>query len=434
MPKSARSTGERANELSACEAARRIARAELTSEALIRACLERIAEREAVVGAWQYLDPDLALAKAQARDRQPSRRPLHGVPIGIKDIFDTADMPTCYGSAIYEGHRPNADAAIVRMLREAGAVVLGKTVTTEFAYFSPGKTANPHRPAHTPGGSSSGSAAAVADFMVPLAFGTQTAGSVIRPAAFCGVVGFKPTHGLVDMAGIKPLAPSLDTVGLFARAVEDVELVGRVLMGEDPRVPDLISVRPGRVGYCRTEHWDQSEPAAASALDQVAARLKGAGVEVAEVELPEVFRGLAEEQQTIMAFEARLALAAEWRDHAGKMSARVLELVETGRTCPEARYETALRCAAAARAAFEGVMASHDLLITPSAPGEAPLGRTTTGDPVFNRIWTLLHVPCLTLPVARGPQGLPVGVQLVGRFKADHQLLAQARWIEAELR
>ncbi len=434
MPKSARSTRERANELSACEAARRIARAELTSEALIRACLERVAEREAGVGAWQYLDPDLALAEAQARDRQPSRRPLHGVPIGIKDIFDTADMPTCYGSPIYEDHRPSADAAIVRMLREAGAVVLGKTVTTEFAYFSPGKTVNPHLPAHTPGGSSSGSAAAVADFMVPLAFGTQTAGSVIRPAAFCGVVGFKPTHGLVDMAGIKPLAPSLDTVGLFARAVEDAELVGRVLMGEDPRVPELVSVRPGRVGYCRTEHWDRSEPAAASVLDQVAARLKGAGVEVAEVELPEVFRGLAEEQQTIMAFEARLALAAEWRDHAGKMSAKILELVEAGRTCPEARYETALRCAAAGRAAFKGVMAAHDLLITPSAPGEAPLGRTATGDPVFNRIWTLLHVPCLTLPVSRGPQGLPVGVQLVGRFKADHQLLAQARWIEAELR
>ena len=434
MPESAGSASERANELGACEVARRMARAELTSEALVQACLQRIAERELAVGAWQYLDPDAALTEARARDREPSRGPLHGVPIAVKDIFDTADMPTCYGSPIYEGHQPGADAAIVRKLREAGAVVLGKTVTTEFAYFSPGKTANPHRPGHTPGGSSSGSAAAVADFMVPLAFGTQTAGSVIRPAAFCGVVGFKPSHGLVDMAGIKPLAPSLDTVGLLARAVEDADLLGRVLMGEDTRAPELVSERPRRVGYCRTEHWGQAQPASVAALDRVAARLEGVGVEVAELELPEPFSGLAEEQQTIMAFEARLALAAEWRDHAGRMSAKILELVEAGRACPEARYETALRRAAAGRAAFEVVMAAHDLLITPSAPGEAPLGRATTGDPVFNRIWTLLHVPCLTLPVSRGPHGLPVGVQLVGRFKGDHQLFAQARWIEAELR
>ena len=434
MANSAGSAGKRANELTACEAARLIARAELTSEALVRACLERVAEREPMVGAWEHLDSEAALAEARAHDLRPPRGSLHGVPIGLKDIFDTADMPTCYGSPIYEGHQPGADAAIVRKLREAGAVVLGKTVTTEFAYFSPGKTANPHRLGHTPGGSSSGSAAAVADFMVPLAFGTQTAGSVIRPAAFCGVVGFKPSHGLVDMAGIKPLAPSLDTVGLFARAVEDAEMVGRVLMGEDPRIPELVSVRPRRVGYCRTEHWGRAEPAAVAALDQVAARLKSAGIDMAELELPELFNGLAEEQQTIMAFEALLTLAVERRDHAARMSAKILELLEAGRACPEGRYEIALRRAAAARAAFEGVMASLDLLITPSAPGEAPQGRATTGDPVFNRIWTLLHVPCLTLPVARGPQGLPLGVQLVGRFKADHQLLAQARWIEAELR
>ena len=434
MPKSARFVGERANELGACEAARRIARAELSSEALTRACLERIAERDAVVGAWQYLDPDAALAEARARDRAPSRHPLHGMPIGIKDIFDTADMPTCYGSPTYEGHRPSVDAAIVRKLREAGAVLLGKTVTTEFAYSSPAKTANPHAPMHTPGGSSSGSAAAVADFMVPLASGTQTGGSVIRPAAFCGVVGFKPSHGVIDMAGIKPLAPSLDTAGLFARSVEDADLLGLILMGEDSRILELITERPRRVGYCRTEHWGRAEPATVSALDQVAARIKHAGVEVVELELPDPFRGVADEHQTIMAFEAHLALAAEWRDHADKMSAKILELLQEGRACPEGRYEAALRCAAAARAAFEGVMTSHDLLITPSAPGEAPAGKTTIGDPAFNRIWTLLHVPCVTLPVSRGPHGLPIGVQLIGRFKADRQLLAQARWIEAELR
>ncbi len=342
-------------------------------------------------------------------------------------------MPTCYGSPIYTGHRPQADAAAVRRIKEEGAIVLGKTVTTEFAYFFPGKTRNPHNPAHTPGGSSSGSAAAVADFMVPLAFGTQTAGSVIRPAAFCGVVGFKPSHGEIGMAGVKPLSPSLDTIGVFAHTVEDIDLLARVLAKADPATPELVFLRPQRVGYCRTEHWHQAEPAAVAALDAMAVGLRRAGVDVVDLNLPDAFHGLAEEQQVIMAFEMRLALAAEWREHAGQLSERLRELLESGRNCPESRYEVALRRAAAARSAFESLLGMVDLLITPSAPGEAPMGTATTGDPIFNRIWTLLHVPCLTLPAARGPQGLPVGVQLVGRFKGDHQLVARARWIEAEV-
>ncbi len=421
------------NELTASEAARRLARGELTAEALTAACLERIAAREGTVGAWQHIDPEAALAEARARDREKRRGPLHGVPIGIKDIFDTADMPTRYGSPIYDGHCPREDAAAVRIARNAGMVILGKTVTTEFAYFTPGRTTNPHNPAHTPGGSSSGSAAAVADAMVPLAIGTQTAGSVIRPAAFCGVVGFKASHGRIPAAGIKAFAPSLDTVGTFSRSVEDAELLGRLLLGESLAGPDLISARPLRIGLCRTEYWPRIEPAAAVVLEEAATRLGRAGVEVADIDLPEALHGLGEAQQTIMAFEAGLSFAAEARSHAEQLSPKLRELIEQGRQCPEARYEAALRRAAAARAAYEGLLADSDLLLTPSAPGEAPLGTAATGDPVFNRIWTLLHLPCVTLPAGSGPAELPIGIQLVGRFKADHALLAQARWIEAEI-
>src|SRR5579883_1264997 len=364
--------------LSARDAARRIAAGTLTAEALMRACLERIQSREATVGAWAHIDPDHALAEARARDQSAQRGPLHGVPIGVKDIMDTADLPTGYGSRAYHGHRPGSDAACVALARAAGAVVLGKTVTTEFAAMSPGKTRNPHNPAHTPGGSSSGSAAAVADFMVPLAFGTQTAGSVIRPAAFCGVVGFKPSHGEIGMAGVKPLSPSLDTIGVFAHTVEDIDLLARVLAKADPATPELVFLRPQRVGYCRTEHWHQAEPAAVAALDAMAVGLRRAGVDVVDLNLPDAFHGLAEEQQVIMAFEMRLALAAEWREHAGQLSERLRELLESGRNCPESRYEVALRRAAAARSAFESLLGMVDLLITPSAPGEAPMGTATT--------------------------------------------------------
>lgn len=421
------------NELSASEAARRIARGELGSTALLEACLARIAAREAVVSAWAYLDPDAALAEARARDREPPRGPLHGIPVGIKDIFDTADMPTVYGSSIYAGHRPQVDAASVRKLRAAGAVILGKTVTTEFAFFSPGKTVNPHNPAHTPGGSSSGSAASVADNMAPLAIGTQTAGSVIRPASFCGIVGFKPSHGVIDIAGVKPFAPTLDTIGTFSRSVEDADLLGRVLWGGNFDVPELVSERPRRVGYCRSDYWGEAAPEVETALERMAQVLREADIEVIDLELPEACRGLNEEQEIITAFEAHFSFAAEWRDHAARMSAKLLELLEMGRSIPASRYEVALRRAAAARAAFDGVFGSIGLVLTPSAQGEAPRGLESTGNPVFNRQWTLLHVPCVTLPVADGPQGLPVGAQLIGRFKRDHELLAQARWLEAEL-
>lgn len=434
MPKSPAPGGAQApNDLTAAAAARRIAHGNLTSVELVEACLARIAVRELEVGAWIYLDPKAALTAAEACDRAASRGPLHGVPVGVKDIFDTEDMPTEYGTPIYAGHRPRADAASVRRLRAAGAIVLGKTVTTEFAHIFPGKTKHPRNPAHTPGGSSSGSAAAVADRMIPLAVGTQTAGSVIRPAAFCGIVGFKPSHGRIEIAGVKPLAPSLDTIGAFARSVEDADLIGRVLWGESTSVPELVSERPRRVGYCRTESWDQAEAGVEQALDRVAAALRAAGVEVIDLELPQACRGLVEAQQIIQPFETRLSLAADWRDHGDRMSAQLRSQIERGAAISAERYEAALHHGAAARTAIESVFDRVDLILAPSARGEAPFSLETTGDPIFNRAWTLLHLPCITLPVMDGPHALPLGAQLIGRHKRDHELLARARWIEAEL-
>src|SRR6266849_2656957 len=297
--------------LSARDAARESAAGRLSATALVTACLERIAAREKVVGAWHHLDRDAALAAARRCDAVPPSGPLHGIPIAVKDLIDTSDMPTGYGSAIYEGHRPAADAACVALARAAGAVVLGKTVTTEFACFTAGKTANPRNPAHTPGGSSSGSAAAVADGMAPLAFGTQTAGSVIRPAAYCGCIGYKPSFGLINRAGVKPLADSLDTIGVFARTVEDAAFFAGVL-SERPALRHLTTPSEApRFGLYRTPMWDEAEPATAAALDTARAELERAGAMVEELAIAAEHHGLGEAQNTIMGFEMVQALAHE---------------------------------------------------------------------------------------------------------------------------
>jgi Asp-tRNA(Asn)/Glu-tRNA(Gln) amidotransferase A subunit family amidase len=295
--------------LSAREAARQITERRITAEALASAYLDRIEAREAMVGAWQHLDREQALEAARRRAAEPPRGPLHGVPIAVKDVIDTADMPTAYGSPIYRGHRPAADASCVALARAAGAVVLGKTVTTEFATFTPGKTANPRNPAHTPGGSSSGSAAAVADGMAPLAFGTQTAGSVIRPGAYCGCIAYKPSFGLINRGGVKPLADSLDTIGVFARSVEDAAFFAGVLT-ERPALRHLaVPQQAPRFGLYRTPVWDQAEPATAVALDAARAALERGGAVVAELQIAPEHEGLAEAQDTIMWFETVRALA-----------------------------------------------------------------------------------------------------------------------------
>ena len=415
------------------EAARQIADRRLSAEALVKICLDRIQERETVVGAWQFIDRERALAAARQRDTEPPRGPLHGVPIAVKDLIDTVDMPTAYGSPIYRDHRPAADASCVTLARAAGAVVLGKTVTTEFAAFTPGKTANPHNPAHTPGGSSSGSAAAVADGMVPLAFGSQTAGSIIRPAAYCGCIGYKPSFGLINRAGVKPLADSLDTVGVFARTVEDAAFFAGVL-SERPALRHLTAPNdPPRFGLYRTSMWEEAESATAAALDTARVALEGAGAPVAELAIAPEHHRLAETQDTIMRFEMVQALAYERIAHSAELSPQLAQMLDAGMTIGADEYERALAHAAEARAGLDAFFGECDAVLVPAAPGEAPPGLGNTGNPIFNRMWTLLGAPCVTLPARWANNGLPTGVQLVGRSRDDARLMACAAFLESVL-
>jgi Asp-tRNA(Asn)/Glu-tRNA(Gln) amidotransferase A subunit family amidase len=403
-----------------------------TAEAKVAACLDRIALREATVEAWAFLDPEAALARARARDRESVRGPLHGLPVGIKDIMDTADMPTAYGTPIYAGYRPRADAACVALLRAAGAVPIGKTVTTEFATTFAGKTRNPHDAARTPGGSSSGSAAAVADLMVPAALGTQTMGSVIRPAAYCGVVGFKPSFGMVNRAGIKPQAESIDTVGIFGRSVDAVARITAVLARAEPEPFRGMAARPPRFGVYRGPDWQHIEPCADAAIDVAARCFSKAGATVREIGTSPLLRDALDAHLIVVTFELAAALAYEWAAHRGELSPILTELIERGRAHTYERYLAAQAVAAESRRWIGAQFSDFDAWITASAPGEAPEG-FDTGDPVFNRVWSLLHVPAITLPAGAGPHGMPVGIQLIGRFGADADFLRTARWAEEKL-
>ena len=420
------------NELPACDALARLARREISAEELVRACLARIAARDGEVRAWEILDKAGALAEARRIDGLRDPPPLRGLPVGIKDLIDTADLPTAYGSPIYRGHRPSQDAACVRALRTAGAVILGKTVTTEFAYFGPGPTRNPRDLRRTPGGSSSGSAAAVAEAMVPGALGTQTAGSIVRPASFCGVVGFKPTFGLLSLEGIRPLAPSLDTLGVLTRTAADVPLWMGALSGAVTASITMLK-RPPCLGLCRTELWPRAAADTRQALEGVAQRLAREGAEIIEVELGPDFRGLADAQAAIMAAEMAASLRPERTGDPDRLSAKLREQLETGDRLTPERLAAARAQADRCRALFPSALAGCDALITPSAIGEAPIGLESTGDPIFNRIWTLLHVPCLSLPAAVGASGLPIGAQFVGLAGEDSSLLAVAAWAENHL-
>ena len=418
--------------LSAAEAARDIQAGRLTSEKLVAVCLERIAARDGELAAWVHVNAHAALAQARALDRQPAQGLLHGIPVGIKDIVDTADMPTEHGSPIYRGNRPRADAAAVALLRRSGCVILGKTATAEFANLHPPVTRNPRNLAHTPGGSSSGSAAAVADHMVPLALGTQTGGSVIRPAAFCGVIGLKPSFGSINRAGVKPVSDSLDTLGLFANTVEDVALALNVLSGRG--APDFSAkVSAPRIGFARTLRWKDADPATHTALESAASRLASAGADVKDAALPPAAEVLFEAQGLIMDFETARALAWEQSHHREAISATLRERLDEGWGVTREQYDYARQTARDARLQFTDLMRGFDLLLTPSAKGEAPQGLASTGDSLFNRIWTLLGVPCITLPCGNGPQGLPLGIQLVSAFEQDTALLAHAQWVANQL-
>lgn len=414
--------------LSANEAAARIREGKLTSEALVRSCLERIDARESEVHAWVHLDRDLALAQARERDRSPSRGPIHGIPFAAKDIMDTADLPTEYGSPIYKGNRPKADAACVALSRTAGGVLLGKTVTTEFASRIPlGETTNPHNPRHTPGGSSSGSAAAVADFMVPLAFGTQTVGSVIRPAAFCGCIGYKPSFGEVSTQGVKQNTASFDTVGLFARAVEDLALFRAAVTGFETKPLAAIPVNELKIGFCRTMFWDRAEAYTKKFVEDAATALAKAGAKVSDFDLGEPFEHFEATGRRINDYEFSRGLTWERTHHWNLLSEFQRDKFAKFLDISYEQYREAEAALAECRGHLIDAMKDVDVLLTPSAPGEAPEGLTSTGDTSFNILPTWTRTPCITLPVFTGPKGLPVGIQLIGQPNRDHRLLEGAQ-------
>lgn len=420
------------NKLSATEAARKLARREISAQALLADCLERIREREPLVHAWTFVDVDGAIARARQLDAHASPGLLHGLPIAVKDLFDTFDMPASYGSPIYAKHRPVSDAPSVALARAAGAIVVGKTVTTEFATFHPGPTCNPHNAQHTPGGSSSGSAAAVADFMVPLAFGTQTAGSIVRPAAYCGAVGYKPTYGTVCRVGVKMISDTLDTVGGFGRTVPDVGLFVAALSGRDELAIGNESGGAPRVGLCRTYEWDRALPETVGLFDDVEKRLRGKGANVRNVELPNEFSRLADAQITIMVREVAESLSHERLAHRDLLSPEMIAMIEAGLAVTPAQYDAAQALAIQCRAMLPQVFEGIDVLVAPSTSGEAPAGIEATGDPLFNRTWTLLRVPCVHLPIARSARGLPLGITVAGPIARDRETLTAAHWVHMQ--
>ncbi len=418
------------NRLSASEAVRQMAEKRLKAVDLVKACLDRIEKREGQVHAWEALDPEGALKRAEILDRRAGPvGPLHGIPLAVKDIIATRTLPTTYGSPIYRDHVVGKDAACVAQLVRAGAIVLGKSVTTEFAGAHAGKTHNPHNLRHTPAGSSSGSAAAVADFMVPVGYGTQTAGSVIRPGAFNGVVAYKGTFGWADMTGIKPYAPSLDTLGFFAREANDLALI-RAAYGHAAADPPK---RAPRIGLCRTLWWDEAEPTNRKNLEAAARALRAAGARVQTWQMPDSWSALVEAQNRVMTREATRCYARERGRFPHLLSPSLTLALETGDRVSGKQYADAKRRKRRALADLAEAFGRFDFLLTPSAKGEAPSGLGYTGDPLFNRFWTLLGVPCISLPFGTGPFGLPLAVQLVGPLRGDDQLIAWARWVEQRL-
>lgn len=423
--------------LTARDAARRIAAGELTSEALVRACLARIAARDPLVKAWAWVEPARAIAEAREADTRRlldagNLGPLHGVPVGIKDIIDTADLPTQHNSRIFRGHRPTRDAACVTILRAAGAIVLGKTETVEFASHGRNPaTVNPHDVERTPGGSSSGSAAAVADMMVPLSFGTQTGGSIIRPGAFCGAYAFKPTHGLVSSEGVKPFSPTLDTIGWYARSADDLRLLAEVFeVCETVAAPAAASLR---IGICRTEYWSRAEPGMRDAMATAERLLRAAGAQVEAVEFGPELAALNDLKETVMRVEGRVAFLDLERAKSELLSPGIVKRMADAKQRGHGALRDALDRAAVARIAFDRLAGGYDALLTPAANGEAPLGLASTGDPIFNGLWTLLHAPCVSVPGLLGPAGLPVGLQLVAPRYRDASLLAVAETLGALL-
>jgi Asp-tRNA(Asn)/Glu-tRNA(Gln) amidotransferase A subunit family amidase len=411
------------NHLTALEAARAIESGSLTCETLVRACLERVAHRNPDVLAFTAVDADLALEHARKSDQASTRGLLRGVPFAVKDVFETADYETSFGSPVYAGYRPRADAGCVAMARERGAVVLGKVATSEFATQTPSVTRNPLCLERTPGGSSSGSAAAVADFMVPVAFGTQTTGSTIRPAAYCGVIGYKPTFGLIGTAGMKPLSPSQDTVGIITRDVADAAFFSFGLHGA--KAVPTTDMRP-RIGICMSNQWAYARTEMTEAIERLAVRAERYGATVSRIRLPAELEDMVEMQSRLFAYEARQALAHERIHYREFLSPRLQARLDGGIGIELSEYLDMRRRAAQARQLARTMFEQVDVLLYPAADGEAELGLKDSGSPRFGALWTLLHLPAISLPIGTGPAGLPLGAQLIGAHDDDARLLAVA--------
>lgn len=433
---------------SAIDARALIERGLLTSCELVEACLKRIDELEPTIGAWAHLDRDIALQQARAADEfRKSGLPigaLHGLPIGIKDIIDTADYPTERGTVLHQGRQPDRDATLVSLLKEAGAIILGKTVSTEMAVYAPGKTRNPHNPEHTPGGSSSGSAAAVAAAMVSLSVGTQTNGSVIRPAAYCGVYGYKPSFGRISRHGVLEQSPPLDTIGVFARDLADLALIADVLMRYDAQDSAMIPIAPPCIAgimaqevpanphfaFVRSPVWDQVEEVTRDGLRELIDATNQAQQKTIDiVDLPPLFDDLHEDHRRLMEGDLARSFADEYQRGKEELSPVLREMIERGQQVSSDDYDNALARMQEYNAFLEQVFEDFDAILTPSTAGPAPAGLTATGSPVMNTIWTFCGTPALNVPLLQSAEGLPIGVQVVGAKDDDGRLFRSTRWL-----
>ena len=422
----------RLNELPLFEACHLIRAGEISPRDLLTDCISQIEQREDELGAFTTFDKNLVFDQLNAIEKLKPNNSLYGIPVGIKDIMETAGMRTTMGSKIYRDYIPGRDAVAVANLKAAGAIIAGKTESTEFAYYYPGKTRNPYSPQHTPGGSSMGSVAAVSQMMVPAATGTQTAGSVIRPAAYCGVIGYKASHGAFSLSGVCGFAPSLDSMGFFTRDVRDLSIIRNSLLG----VPDKPAARinANRIGLVRTPHWERAEQSQRDLIEGLCDYLADQSFELKDIAVGPSDGALTEAQISIMAYEGCRSLAAEYASSPELMSEQIKALIELGHKTSFADYRQAIALTKTWQQKLPQIFSEVDVLLTPSAPGEAPKGLDSTGDPIFNRMWTLLQVPCIHLPVSFGPNGLPLGVQLVGPFNQDDALIEISNRIAAAVR
>ena len=437
-----------ANLLSACDARKAIDEGLLSSQELVEACFTRIDALEDSIGAWTHLDKEIAMQQARESDEFRSRGlrvgALHGLPIGIKDIIDTQDYPTELGTVLHQGRKPSKDATLVSLLKEAGAIIMGKTVTTEMAVFSPGKTTNPHNSSHTPGGSSSGSAAAVASAMVPLAVGTQTNGSVIRPASFCGIYGFKPGFGRISRHGVLRQSPPLDTAGVFARSLEDLALIADVVMRYDAQDDAMLPIAPPCISsvmaepvptdpvfaFVRTPAWDKAEQVTKDGFRELIEAVNESNAKTIDIfDLPEQFENIYEDHRKVMEADLARNFAEEYARGKTELSDVLCSMIERGQQVTDEEYNASVATIADYASSLDEIFELYDAILTPATPGPAPEGLQATGDPVMNTIWTFCGTPALNLPILHNEDGLPFGVQLVGEKDDDARLFRTARWL-----